>query len=143
MANKAAQKEEKISVCELMKDNTSKIIAKLESQTPSYFQQYSDLYSAYLHSLDHIYGTCYISEKEFFDNLDIDRGVLSAYQNYSATLTDTILQQIEIFGKIREHTVQTQISSLRVYDNFIHSIIDSYAKYLDQFKKFSSFWHNP
>ncbi|MGI9567755.1 MAG: hypothetical protein ACR2LL_12185 [Nitrosopumilus sp.] len=32
-----------------------------------------DLYTAYLHMIDDIFGTCYIAEKEFFDN-NIDRG---------------------------------------------------------------------
>ena len=61
-----------ISVCDIMKTNTSKIIQKLESQIPSQFQQYSDLYSSYLHTMDDVYGTCYMSEKKFFDNLNID-----------------------------------------------------------------------
>ncbi len=39
---------------------------------PSMFQNYLDLYTAYLHMIDDIFGTCYIAEKEFFDN-NIDR----------------------------------------------------------------------
>ena len=144
MSKESKQKTEKISVCELMKENTSKIIQKLESQTPSYFQQYTDLYSAYLHTIDDVYGTCYISEKEFFDKLNIDQVVLRAYQNYSNSVTESILQQIEMFSKIREQNIQMQISSIQAYDNFMHSMMDSYAKYLGQFNKYSNgFWHNP
>jgi len=65
--------ESKISVCDVMKNNTSKSIKKLESQIPTLVQQYSDLYSAYLHSFDDIFGTCYIAEKEFFNKLGIDK----------------------------------------------------------------------
>ncbi len=144
MSKESQQKDDKISICDLMKDNTSKIIQKLESQTPSYFQQSTDLYSAYLHTLDDVYGTCYISEKEFFDKLDIDQGILAAYRNYSNSVTDAILQQIEMFAKIREQNIQMQISAIQTYDNFIHSMMESYAKYLGQFNRFSSgFWHNP
>lgn len=143
MSKESKQKAEKISICDLMKDNTSKIIQKLESQTPSYFQQSTDLYSAYLHTLDDVYGTCYISEKEFFDKLDIDQGILAAFRNYSNSVTDAILQQIEIFSKIREQNIQMQISAIQTYDNFMHSMMESYAKYLGQFNKFSSgFWNN-
>ena len=127
-----------------MKENTSRIIQKLESQTPSYFQQYTDLYSTYLHLLDNIYGTCYLSEKEFFDKLQIDNGVLSAYRNYSDTLTDSILHQIEMFGKFREQNMQRQISSLQTYDDLMHSMMKSYSQCLSQFNKISKdFWHNP
>ncbi len=78
---------EKISVCDIMKTNTSKIIQKIESQAPAKFQQFSDLYTAYLHTLDDVYGTCYISEKEFFDKLNIDQGVLKSFQEYSKAFT--------------------------------------------------------
>lgn len=127
-----------------MKENTSRIIQKLESQTPSYFQQYTDLYSTYLHLLDNIYGTCYLSEKEFFDKLQIDNGVLATYRNYSDTLTDSILHQIEMFGKFREQNMQRQISMLQTYDDLMHSMMKSYSQYLSQFNKISKdFWHNP
>jgi len=127
--------EEKISVCDIMKTNTSRVIQKFESQIPSRFQQYSDLYAAYLHTIDDVYGTCYISEKEFFDKLNIDQGVLHSIQDSSKTLTDTYLAQIDLYAKYRQEFVQRQISSLKVYDNFLHTMMDSYAKTLSQFNK--------
>ncbi len=125
--------EGKVSVCDIMKTNTSKIIQKFESQIPSRFQQYSDLYTAYLHTIDDVYGTCYISEKEFFDKLNIDQGVLRSIQDYSKTLTDAYLAQIDQFAKSTQEFIQTQISSLKVYDDFMHTMMDSYAKTLSQF----------
>jgi len=127
--------EEKISVCDIMKTNTSKIIQKFESKIPPRFQQYSDLYAAYLHTIDDVYGTCYISEKEFFDKLNIDQGVLHSIQDYSKTATDTYLAQIDLYAKSTQEFVQRQISSLKVYDNFLHTMMDSYAKTLSQFNK--------
>jgi hypothetical protein len=127
--------EGKISVCDIMKTNTSKIIQKFESQIPSRFQQYSDLYAAYLHTIDDVYGTCFISEKEFFDKLNIDQGVLHSIQEYTKNLTDTYLAQIDLYAKSREEFVQTHISSLKVYDNFLHSMMNSYAKTLSQLNK--------
>jgi hypothetical protein len=80
-----SNQDKKISICDVMKEDTSRIIQKLESQIPSNFQQYSDLYTAYLHTLEDVFGTCYISEKEFFEKLNIDQGILTAYQKYSNT----------------------------------------------------------
>lgn len=133
----------KISICDVMKEDTSKVIQKLESQIPLNLQQYSDLYSAYLHTLDDIFGTCYISEKKFFDKLNIDQGILKAYQKYSNTLTDTFLDQIELFSKIKEQNIQAQKSNLEVYDKFMHSMMDSYAKFLSQYNKATSSWFSP
>jgi len=127
--------EEKISVCDIMKTNTSRVIQKFESKIPPRFQQYSDLYAAYLHTIDDIYGTCYISEKEFFDKLNIDQGVLHSIQEYTKTATDTYLAQIDLFAKSTQEFIQTQMSSLKVYDDFMHTMMDSYAKGLSQFNK--------
>lgn len=130
-------KNEKISICELMKEDTSKIIKKLESQVPSFFQQYSDLYSTFLHTLDDNFGTCYISEKEFFDKLNIDQGILVAYQNYSKVLTDTYIEQIEISSKTIQENIKTQIQFMQVYDNFMHSLMESYAKFFGSINKYT------
>jgi len=88
--------QDKISACDIMKDNTSKIIKKMESQIPSYVQEYSDLYTEYLHMYDDLFGTCYISEKEFFDKLGFDQETLKTFDNYSKTLTNFYSSQIEM-----------------------------------------------
>ncbi|MBM2852327.1 MAG: hypothetical protein HW420_874, partial [Candidatus Nitrosotenuis sp.] len=86
----------KISVCDVMKNNTSSVIKKMEFQVPAYLQQYTDLYTAYLHSFDQIFGTCYIAEKEFFDKLEIDENALKSFDNISNTFKDIISSQIDI-----------------------------------------------
>jgi hypothetical protein len=133
--NSDSESTEKISVCDVMKTNTSKVIQKFESKIPSNFQQYSDLYTAYLHTLDDVYGTCFISEKEFFDKLNIDQGVLKSMKEYSKAFTDTWTEQIDQYSKYRDEFIQMQISSLQVYDNFMHLMMNSYAKTLAQFNK--------
>jgi hypothetical protein len=126
---------DKISICDILKTNTSKVIQKFESQIPSKFQQYSDLYAAYLHTIDDVYGTCYISEKEFFDNLNLDQGMLKSIQEYSKVVTDTFLGQIDLYAKYRQELFQKQISSLKVFDSVMHTMMGSYAKTLSQFNK--------
>jgi hypothetical protein len=135
--------EEKISICDIMKTDTSKVIQKFESKIPSIFQQYSDLYTAYLHTIDDMYGTCYISEKEFFDKLNIDQGILKAIQEYSKSFTDTYLDQIDLYTKSRQEFIHIQISSLKVYDNFMHAMMESYAKTLSQINKVTNLSKTP
>ncbi|MEK0335983.1 MAG: hypothetical protein QQN41_00905 [Nitrosopumilus sp.] len=125
--------ENKVSICDIMKNNTSEIIKKIESQAPSLMQKYSDLYMAYLHTIDDISGTCYISEKEFFDKLNIDQGILKEIEKFSSALTTIYLNQIEISSKYLEAYVQMRVSALKTYDNFVHVMMDSYAKTLSQF----------
>ena len=134
--------EAKISVCDIMKNNTSKVIKKLEAQIPSSVQQYSDLYTTYLHTVDDIFGTCYIAEKELFDKLNLDQRVLREFQVFSNVLTKTYLNQIEMSAKYVETYVRIRKSSLKTYDNFMHIMMDSYAKTLSQFNKFSYIHNN-
>ena len=127
--------DEKISICDIMKNNSSQIIRKLESQVPSRVQQYSDLYSAYLHTLDDVFGSCYMSEKQFFDNLNIDQNVLKIFQKLSQTLTQSYLDQIDMYAKYRQELTQMQISGMKSYDSFLHTMMESYGKFLSQFNK--------
>lgn len=126
---------EKISVCDLMKINTSKVIKKFEMQTPAEFQQFSDLYTTFLHTMDDFYGTCYISEKEFFDKLNIDQRVLNSLQEYSTAFTEKYFDQIDLFAEYRQEIIHMQISFLGVFDNYLHIMMDSYAKTLSQCNK--------
>ena len=125
--------EKNVSVCDIMKNNTSQIMKKIESQSPSLIQKYSDLYMTYLHTMDDLFGTCYISEKEFFDKLNIDQGILRELEKFSNALTSMYLTNIETSSKYLETYIQMRVSSLTAYDNFVHVMMDSYAKTLSQF----------
>ncbi len=130
--------EKKISICDIMKNSSSQIIQKFESQIPSRVQQYSDLYSAYLHTLDDAFGSCYLSEKEFFDKLNIDQSVLKEFQKLAQTITQSYLDQIDMYAKYRQEITQMQISGLKTCDNFLHTMMESYAKSLSQFNQLTN-----
>ena len=132
--------ENKVSVCDIMKNNTSEIIKKIESKTPSLMQKYSDLYMQYLHTIDDIFGTCYISEKEFFDKLNLDQNVLKEVEKFSNSLTAISLNQIEASSKYLDAYMQMRVSALKTYDDFMHVMMDSYAKTLSQLNKSTDSW---
>ena len=126
------EKQEKISICDVMKSDSSRIIQKLESQIPLNFQESSILYTTYLQTLDHVFGTCYIAEKEFFDKLNIDQGLLLSFQKYSNFIADMYLKQIETYSKFRQGNIRTQMSLLESYDKLFKNMMESYAKFLSQ-----------
>ena len=130
---KRSNDQVKISVCDVMKDNTSKVIKKMESQIPSYVQEYSDIYTEYLHMFDDLFGTCYISEKEFFDKLGFDQETLKTFDNYSKTLTNFYSSQIDMSTNYLRDYVKMRISAIKSYDGYMHVMMDSYAKTLSQF----------
>jgi len=125
--------QDKISVCDVMKSKTSSVIRKMESQIPSYVQEYSDLYAEYLHTIDDIFGTCYLSEKEFFDKLNIDQKTLKGFDNLWSFWEKTATSQIETSTNFMRANVQMRISAIKSYDKYIHTMMDSYAKMLSQY----------
>ncbi len=123
----------KISVCDVMKKNTSSIIKKMEFQVPSYLQQYTDLYTAYLHSFDQIFGTCYIAEKEFFDKLEIDQNTLKSFDSFSKTFSDVIASQIDTSTESLNAYVKMRISAIDSFDRYAQVMMRIYANILSQF----------
>lgn len=125
--------EEKLSICDIMKEDTSEIIKKMESNMPSMFQNYSDWYSAYLHMIDDIFGTCYIAEKEFFDKLNIDQVILKQVKANSESMRKNYVQHLDMSAKLFDEYVKMRISAIKSFDNYVHVMMDSYAKMSSQF----------
>lgn len=124
----ASENNNTISICDIMKDNTTKIIKKIELQIPSYMQWYSDLYTEQLHSLDDVFGTCYIWQKQYFDRLGIDQKSMKAISDYWNVLTETALSQLEISNNMQKAYIQTRVAGIKSYDQFMHLVMDYYGK---------------
>jgi hypothetical protein len=136
MENKSPRsddQEDKISVCDIMKEDTSEIIKKMESQMPSLFQNYSDLYAAYLHMFDDIFGTCYLHEKKFFDSLNIDQGILRQIKKNSELIRNSCIENLDIASKLLDEYTQMRVSAIKSFDRYYHTMMESYAKMLSQY----------
>ena len=131
-----SESSEKISICDLFKENTSNLIQKMESQIPIYGQIYSDIYKESLHMLEDIFGTCYISEKEFFDKLNIDQYTLKQWDIYSKSILHFYSRQIDASTNLLKIYSSNRISAIQAYENFMHAWMDSYQKMLAQFNSF-------
>jgi len=130
---KTIKNQDGISPCELMKEDTSEIIRKLESKIPLHVQNYSNLYTEYLHGLDDIFGTCYMAEKEFFDKLNIDQGVLKQIKEHSRIAKENYLDGIKMGTKFLDEYVKMRISAIKTFDSYFHTMMESYSKMLSQF----------
>jgi hypothetical protein len=122
-----------ISVCDIFKENTSKVIKKLEMQIPSHFQIYSDMYKEYLHVIDDIFGTCILSEKEFFDKIEIDKNLMKNIETYTNYFTGIRINQIENYDNYLKWYAQMRILGMKSYDQFVHTMMNSYSKTLANF----------
>jgi hypothetical protein len=131
----STQQGNKLSFCDILKTDTSEIIKKLESQAPSIFQNYSNLYTEYLHMFDDLFGTCYISEKEFFDKLNIDPKILQQIKKNSESMKKNYLEFLDMNTKYWDEYFKMRMSSIKSFDSFIHTMLESYSKTLSQFNK--------
>ena len=129
------KQEEKLSVCDILKEDTSEVIQKIESKMPSVFQSYSDMYTKYLHTLDDVFGTCYIAEKEYFDKLNLDQEFLRKIKQNSELMKKNYVESIDAVAKFFDEYVQMRMKAMESFDNYAHMMMDSYAKMLSQFNK--------
>ncbi|MDE1767476.1 MAG: hypothetical protein KGI27_14570, partial [Thaumarchaeota archaeon] len=75
-----------ISVCDIIHTNANNVIEKMESLLPINMQMYSDFYTEYLHSLQDLFGACYIAENEILSKMGIDQKALQSFDTYAKTV---------------------------------------------------------
>ena len=112
------------SVAQILKNNTHEVTKKLESQLPLKVQQFSELYSAYLHSMNNTFDSCITCEKELFDKLGVDKGVVKAFGEYTKAHTDNLLLQMDYYAQYRKYASDTQLSAMKSWDNFVTTMMD-------------------
>ena len=133
--SKLDQQERKLSICDIMKEDTSEVIKEMESKMPSIFQSYSDMYTKYLHTLDEIFGTCYIAEKEFFDKLNLDQDTLKQIKENSELMKKNYIKNIDMTVKFFDEYVKMRVEAIKSFDSYSHIMMKTYAKTLSQFNK--------
>ena len=132
--NKKSKETELDSISQTLKNNTREFTKKLESQLPLKVQQFSELYTAYLHSVNNTFDSCISCEKELFEKLDVDKGLIKAFGEYTEAHTDMMLQQMDYYAQFRKYSTDTQLSAMKSWDNFMLTMMDYNFKIFDQFK---------
>lgn len=117
-----------ISVCDIMHTSANSVIEKMESLLPINMQMYSDFYAEYLHSLQDLFGACYIAENEILSKMGIDKKVLQSFDTYAKTVARSTIAQIEMANNIQKTHLQTQISAIKTLDEYIRLALDYYSR---------------
>ncbi|MEJ2261647.1 MAG: hypothetical protein P8X83_08385 [Nitrosopumilaceae archaeon] len=122
------QDKEKISICDLTKNNTAEILQKIEYQIPIYLQGYTDLFTKYIHSFNSGFGACRMSEKQFFDKLGIDHTVMEEVANYWDFVKSLTIIQIETYSKFIQDYMDFKLSTIDSWGKSFSSALDHYQK---------------
>lgn len=139
IAKRKAESSEKdtISICDVMKNNTSEIIQKIESKFPTYTGLYTELYTKYLHTIDDFYSTCYLSEKEFFDMLRMDKTTIQAFESYWNSITKMFLPPIDMGENFAKMYVQFRLATIDSYNEVFHNMMDIYVRAWNPFNSYN------
>lgn len=121
-----------ISVCDIMHTNATNVIEKMESLLPMNMQMYSDFYTECLHSLQDLFGACYIAENGILSKMGIDQKALQSFDTYAKTITRSAIAQIEMANNIQKTQLQTQISAIKTLDEYIRLTLDYYSRMLSR-----------
>lgn len=130
-----AKDERTNSVCDLMRTNTSEILQKIELQTPIILQGYTNLFTKYLHSFDLMFGTCRISEKQFFDKFGINHSVMDETALYWNLMKNVTTLQIESYSKFLQDYFDFRVSTMESFDKSINAFLEYYSQELSKFTK--------
>ena len=132
--NKKIVEPELNSISQILKNNTHEFTKKLESQLPLKIQQFSELYTAYLHSINNTFDSCTTCEKELFEKLGVDKELIKVFGEYTKAYADSMLQQMDYYAQFRKYSTDTQLSAVKSWDNFMTSMMGYNLKIFNQFK---------
>ena len=74
-----------------------------------------------------------MSEKEFFDKLNLDQHTLRSFDSYWKNITEMYSSQIDMSANFLKSYSQLRVSYMKSFDNFMHTMMESYAKTLSQY----------
>lgn len=120
-----------LSVCDVMKDNTNEVIMKIEGLLPSYIENFADLHEEGLRIARDFFGTCYIAEKEFLDNMGVDQKAIESFDRCFKIITKALLSEIDMMSNFQKTLVENTMSAMKSYDDYVKLTLSSYAKMLE------------
>lgn len=124
------------SIQNIVKENTSEIIEKIDSKIPTYVKLYSDLYKKYLHIASNFCNTSYLTQKEFFDKMGIDDTRLAMFDAYLESVKKMFLLQIDMNENMIQSYVGHRLTALEFYDQMMNGSIANFAKMFSMFSEY-------
>ena len=124
-----------ISICDVMKNDSLKMINKLEAVGPVQYQLFSDIYIDHLQFIKKMFNVCLMSEKRFFDKLNINEDVLGNIKSSSDHITKIVTDQIENYSRWMELYAQVRVVGMESYNQYTTVMMEVYSTTLNSFTK--------
>ena len=114
---------------DIIKENTERIMKKLDSQVPLYVKMHSDLYRAHNRLTENFFKAAYALEQAELDMLFSGR-VPEAVEPWIRMQTNTAVSQIELAGLFLKWCPQMYVLTLKFLDqalqNYVRAVSTSF-----------------
>lgn len=116
------------NVQNIIHDNTSEIIQKMDSKIPKYIQLYSDLYKKYLQIASNLCAKSYLTQKEFYEKMEVGNARFTMFDAYLQSIKKMTLLQIDITENMFQSYVGFRLTALDFYDQMMSGGMINFAK---------------
>lgn len=117
--------EEDQSTFDMIKENTSKVMSKMDSQIPLYVKMHSDIYRRYRHMMDDFFDAGYALERAELDILFRNDGARKAAETATRLYSNAILANLGMYGEFLKWYAHAQRANMRAMDNIYHGFMKS------------------
>lgn len=129
----SSEQKTTVSISDVMEDNTSEIIEKIDSKILTYVQLYSDLYKKYLHIMNNFCSGSFLAQKEFFGKMGVNDTTFTMFDAYFGSVKKMCLLQIDINENMFRSYVDHRLTVLDYYDKMVNGNITDFAKMFSMF----------
>ncbi|MDE1832367.1 MAG: hypothetical protein KGI02_08375 [Thaumarchaeota archaeon] len=126
-----------VSMPNVIQDNASEIVEKIDSKIPTYVQLYSDLYKKYLHIANNFYTTSCLTQKEFFGKMGVNDAILAMFNAYLGSVKQMVLFQMDMNENMVKSYVSNRLTLLDFYDQMMNRNITNFAKMFSFFNDYT------
>lgn len=113
------------STFDVIKENTSKVMSKMDSQIPLYVKMHSDMYRRYRHMMDDFFDAGYALERAELDLLFQNDGTRRAAETATRLYSNTMLANLSMYGEFLKWYAHAQRANMRAVDNIYHNFLKS------------------
>ncbi len=113
------------STFDVIKENTSKVMSKMDSQIPLYVKMHSDVYRRYRHMMDDFFDAGYALERAELDLLFQNDGTRRAAETATRFYSNTMLANLSMYGEFLKWYAHAQRANMRAIDSIYHGFLKS------------------
>ena len=112
---------------DIVRENTTRIMNKVDSQIPFYIKMGSDIYTEYLHTVEDMLEVGYKMEQAELNTLFSDAWSRKALQQFASMYSGSVLMNLEVYGQFLKWYSGMRVSGMQS----VHKATRNYMEMMD------------